>query len=180
MNDLEIKITGVSETLFLPLYSRAIESQTKDPIINDQKSVEIVNHLDKIFSKSNSKLHKMLFNRKLSKEYVVRIALRTKKFDEYVSDFLSKNPNGVIVNIGCGLDTRFYRIDNGKVEWYDIDLPQVIELKKHFINENDRYHFISSSLTDYSWMDILFQNKGRPFMFIAEGVFRYLHENEVK
>ena len=180
MNDIKIKINGVSETLFLTLYSRAIESETKDPIIEDKKSIEIVNQLDKIFCKSDSKLQKMLFNRKLSKGYITAIALRTKKFDEYVSDFLSKNPNGIIVNMGCGLETRFYRIDNGKAEWYDIDLLQVIELKKQLINENNRYHLIGSSLLDYAWMENLSQHKGRAFMFLAEGVFQYLHENEVK
>ncbi len=180
MDNIKIDINGVSETLFFILYSRAIESQSKDPIIQDQKSVEIVKILDKFFSESNSKKLKKLYNRRLSKYYVILKALRTIKFDEYVSDFLSKNQNGVIVNMGCGLDTRFYRIDNEKVEWYDIDLPQVIDLKKHFINENDRYHFISSSLTDYGWMNVLSKHKDQPFMFLAEGVFQYFYENEIK
>jgi methyltransferase (TIGR00027 family) len=180
MDNIKIDINGVSETLFFILYSRAIESQSKDPIIQDQKSVEIVKILDKFFSESDSKKLKKLYNRRLSKYYVILKALRTIKFDEYVSDFLSKNQNGVIVNMGCGLDTRFYRIDNEKVEWYDIDLPQVIDLKKHFINENDRYHFISSSLNDYVWMNVLSKHKDQPFMFLAEGVFQYFYEYEVK
>ncbi len=180
MDNIKIDINGVSETLFFILYARAIESQSKDPIIQDQKSAEIVKILDKFLSESNSKTLKKLYNRRLSKYYVILKALRTKKFDDYVKDFLSKNPNGIIVNMGCGLDTRFYRIDNGKVEWYDIDLPQVIELKKYFLKENERYHFISSSLHDFNWMDVLSKHKDQSFMFLAEGVFQYFYENEVK
>ena len=180
VKDILTKINGVSETLFFMLYSRAIESQSKNPIIKDEKSVEIVNYLDKIFSKSDSKVHRMLYNRNLSNDYIVLKALRTKKFDKYASDFLLKNPNGIIVNMGCGLDTRFYRIDNGKAEFFDIDLPNVIDLKKQFIDKNNRYHLISSSLNDFNWIDALFKHKGRGFMFLAEGVFQYFNESEVK
>jgi len=180
VKDFLTKINGVSETLFFMLYSRAIESQSKNPIIKDEKSVEIVNYLDKVFSKSDSKVHKVLYNRNISRDYIVINSLRTKKFDEYVSSFLLKNPNGIIVNMGCGLDTRFFRINNERGEWYDIDLPEVIDIKKQFLNENNRYHFISSSLHDFNWMKVLFKHKGQPFMFLAEGVFQYFHENDLK
>jgi methyltransferase (TIGR00027 family) len=180
MDDIKIDIKGVSETLFFILYSRAIESQSKDPIIQDQKSVEIVKILDRFLSESDSKTLKKLYTRSLSKYYVVLKALRTKKFDCYVKDFLSKNPKGVIVNMGCGLDTRFHRINIGNGEFYDVDLPEVISLKKKFLKENDRYHFISSSLHDFSWMDVLSKYKDGSFLFLAEGVFQYFYENEVK
>lgn len=178
--DILDKIKGVSETLFFILYARAIESQKKNPIIKDEKSVQIVKSLDSIFSKSDSRVHKILYNRNLSNGYIVLKALRTKKFDDYASNFLLKNPNGIIINMGCGLDTRFYRIDSDKGEWYDIDLPEVIDIKKHFLKENIRYHFISSSIHDFDWMDILSKHKGQPFMFLAEGVLQYFYENEVK
>ena len=180
MDDIKIDIDGVSETLFFILYSRAVESQSTNPIIRDGKSVEIVKILDKVFSKSDSKTLKGLYNRRLSKYYVVLKALRTKKIDDYVKDFLLENPNGIIVNMGCGLDTRFHRIGKDKVEFYDVDLPEVINLKKKFLKENERYHFISSSLHDFSWMDVLFKHKEQPFMFLAEGVFQYFYEHEVK
>lgn len=180
MDDIVNSINGVSETLFLTLYSRAIQSQKKSPIINDKKSVEIVDILDKIFSKSDSNLHQMLLNRKIPNDYSTVIAIRSNKFDNFISDFLSKNPDGIIVNIGCGLDTRFFRIDNKKVEWYDLDMPSVIKLKKHFLKSNDRYHFIDSSVLDFSWMNMLLKRRNHPFLFIAEGVFQYLHQNEVK
>ena len=111
---------------------------------------------------------------------IAMLALRTKRFDEIVLDFLTRNSEVIVVNIGCGLDTRFSRIDDGKVEWYDLDFPEVIDVKKNFFQENDRYHFISSSVLDFKWIETLSKNKNQPFLFIAEGVLQYLHEEEVK
>ena len=90
-----------------------------------------------------------------------------------VLDFLTRNPDGIVVNIGCGLDTRFSRIDDGKVEWYDLDFPEVIDVKKHFFQENDRYHFISSSVLEFKWIENLSNKKNHPFLFIAEGVLHH-------
>ncbi len=174
-----VRLNNLSKTLFFPLYCRAIESKRKNPILKDEKAVEIVNILDKYFSKTNSDFYEMLLQQKLPKTYVKKINLLTKKFDEYAINFLLKKPNGIIVNMGCGLDTRFNRI-NKKVEFYDLDLPEVIELKKQFLEENNYYHFISSSLLDFRWIDSLSKNKNQTFMFLAQGIFSYLRENDVK
>ena len=115
------------------------------------------------------------------KQLLVMIAVRTKVFDDCVRSFLDKAPNGIIVNIGCGLDTRFTRLDNGICEWYDLDFPEVITIRKRFFQETARYHFIPSSVLDFNWIHDLAQtNKNRTFLFLAEGVFMYLHEEEVK
>ncbi len=108
------------------------------------------------------------------------MALRTRCFDRYVQDFLKRSPAGVVVNIGCGLDTLFSRLDNGAVEWYELDFPDVIEFRRRFFRETGRHHFIGSSALDFSWMDRLLEKRGRPFLFFAEGVFMYLKEEEVK
>lgn len=173
-------ISDISETMLLPLYCRALESESKKPIIKDNKSVEIVNKLNNEFSKSERKFYKNLAQGKLHKQMVVTISLRTKKYDEYVLNFLKQFPDGIVVNIGCGLDTRFERIDNGEVEWYDLDFPEVLKLKRQFFQENERYHFISSSALNFNWIDALSEKKNRPFFFIAEGVFMYLYKEQVK
>ena len=59
--------------------------------------------------------------------------LRNIKFERYARVFLASHPDAVVVHIGCGLDSRFERVDNGRVEWYDLDLPEVIELRRTFI-----------------------------------------------
>lgn len=174
------KISDVSETLLLTLYALALESQSKNPIVVDPKAVEITQELNSELSKSNNKLHKKLVRGKVDKKLAVHIALRAKRYDNYVREFLKHSPDGIVVNIGCGLDTRFSRIDNGRVNWYDLDFPEVIALKKRFFEENKRYHFISSSVLDYGWIEPLLSLNNHSFLFVAEGVFMYLDPSDVK
>ena len=178
-----LNITDISETLLLPLYARAIESQTEQPILIDTKAVEITQELNKFFLTSDSKLHKTLLKghvrRILSKKLNATLALRTRKFDRYCIDFLNENPDGVIVELGCGLSTRFPRIDTGTLTWYDLDLPEVIDIKKQFFKETGRYHFIRSSVLDFKWMDQL-SNQTKKILFLAEGLLMYLYEDDVK
>lgn len=74
----------------------------------------------------------MLASGRLDRRLVVLIALRAHKYDEYAREFVRRHPGGVIVNIGCGLDSRFLRVDDGKVIFYDLDFPEIIEIKKGF------------------------------------------------
>jgi len=176
-------ITDISETLLIPLYSRALESNSENPILIDKKAVEITKELNKIFENSDSQLHQALakgkLRRRLGKKLNATMALRTRKFDRYCYSFLNNNPEGVIVELGCGLSTRFPRIDNKKLTWYDLDFPEVIDIRRHFFKENSRYHFIPSSVLDFEWMEKI-QNKNKKILFIAEGLFMYLNEDDVK
>lgn len=178
-----LTVTDISETLLIPLYARAIESQTEQPILIDEKAVEITQELNKFFVTSDSKLHRTLsrghVRRILSKKLNATLALRTRRFDRYCLDFLNKNPDGVIVELGCGLSTRFPRIDNGTLSWYDLDFPEVIDIKQRFFKETDRYHFIRSSVLDFTWVDEL-RNQTKKILFIAEGLLMYLYEDDVK
>jgi O-methyltransferase involved in polyketide biosynthesis len=104
-----------------------------------------------------------------------------RKFDSHVRDFLARNPDAIVLHIGCGLDTRFERVDNGRVEWFDLDVPHVIELRRKLIPvEDSRYHMLASSVFDDDWLDEVIRFKPRPFMFIAEGVLPYFEEAQVK
>jgi len=177
------RINDISETLLIPLYARAYESQTFDPILVDNKAVEITNELNTVFRNSTSALHQTLaggkVRRKLGKKLNVSLSLRTRKFDAYCTSFLKEHPNGIIVELGCGLSTRFPRIDNNTLSWYDLDFPEVITIRKQFFKESKRYHFISSSVLNVSWMDQI-KDEGEPILFIAEGLFMYLQEEDVK
>ena len=84
-----------------------------------------------------------------------------------------------MLHLGCGLDSRFGRVDNGQVEWYDLDMPPVIELRRKFYPEAERYHLIASSVTDLEWMGQA-PGKGKPTLVIAEGLLMYLDEAGVK
>jgi O-methyltransferase involved in polyketide biosynthesis len=109
--------------------------------------------------------------------------LRNREFDRYAQDFLKRHPEAVVVHIGCGLDSRFERVAerNSQVEWYDLDFPHVIELRRKLIGEErERYHFLACSALEDAWMKAVSAHRQRNFLFMAEGVFPYLEEEQVK
>jgi O-methyltransferase involved in polyketide biosynthesis len=139
-------------------------------MFKDDKAVDIVQKLDCDLSRF-----------KLQKHDIVALVLRVREFDRFVRDFLTAHPDGVVVHIGCGLDTRFERVDNGRVEWFDLDLPEVIDLRRGLIgSESGRYHLLSCSVLDPTWIEKVSALHPRPFMFIAEGVLPYFEEAQVK
>jgi O-methyltransferase involved in polyketide biosynthesis len=89
--------------------------------------------------------------------------------DEVVKAFLGKYPMATIVNLGCGLDTTFDRVDNGTLVWYDLDLPDVISLRRRFIKETERRRFISASFLERNWLNEI--QVAEKVLFIAAGVF---------
>jgi len=172
-------IGDVAATSFLTLYCHAIETLSDNPILSDPKSVEITTELNKTLSRSDHTLDRILVAGTLDRSLVLHIALRAKRYDDYARDFLQRFPGGVIVNIGCGLDSRFIRIDDSRVVFYDLDLQEIIAIKKTFFNETGRYHLVASSVLDFNWMVPVLRHKG-PFLFMAEGVFMYLDGNDVR
>jgi O-methyltransferase involved in polyketide biosynthesis len=163
-------LDGVAETLLITLYARATESKRPDALIHDEKAVAMVEQMDRDFSRL-----------KLHGHDEVAVILRLREFDRFARDFLAAHPDGVVVHIGCGLDTRFERIDNGRVEWFDLDMPDVIELRRQLIGgERERYHLLSGSVFDLAWLKLVSHHRPRPFLFIAEGVFPYFEEAQIK
>jgi O-methyltransferase involved in polyketide biosynthesis len=162
-------LNEVSQTLLIPLYYRAMESQRSDALIRDHKAVELVSKLDCDFSGVQELKNEQTF-----------YLLRMREFDRLAQAFLAEYPDGMIVDLGCGLDTRFERIDNGQLRWYGLDLPEVIELRKELLEETPRSHFIGCSVLDFSWMDALSIQPGWPILFLAEGVLVYLEEADVR
>lgn len=104
---------------------------------------------------------------------------RAYQFDKTCKSYLKQYPKGTIVNLGCGLETAFYRVDNGELTWVDIDLPDVIALKKSLLPAEERVHFIAKSILDFSWIDEIKKHSG-PFLFLAGGFFIYFTPEEVK
>jgi len=172
-------IGDVSATSFITLYCHALDARSDSPILNDRKSVEITESLNKTLAGSDLPLDRILLSGGLNKKLVLHIVVRAKKYDDYARDFLNRFPDGVIINIGCGLDSRFPRIDNGRVTFYDLDLPSVISLRRDYFSETDRYRFIASSVLNYGWMKHVRNHPG-PFLFMAEGVFMYLGRDDVR
>jgi len=160
-------LKDIPETLLFPLKARYLETKKGNGIINDQKSVEILDALDYDAYKTNQ-----------INIWHIGTCLRTIILDEQIKNFLQDHPDGVVVNIGCGLDTRFPRVDNDRVLWFDLDLPEVIELRKYFFSETNRYRFIATSVLDPAWAHFI--PKGKSTLFIAEGLLCYFTEEENK
>lgn len=166
-------LSGVSETPLIPIYYRAMESQRPDAILKDERAVTLVAQLGYDFAQLKKiRVHEG--------NKVARFML-TRELDRYTRDFLNRHPDAVVVHIGCGLDARFERIDNGKVEWYDLDLPEVIALRRKLIgNEGGRYHMLACSVFEEAWLDAVKVHSGRPVLFVAENVFVYFTKAQVK
>ena len=166
-------LDGVAETTLITLYIRAMESQHPDALIKDEKAVALVNQIGADFDRIKQV--------KMDEEDKVTIILRSREFDRYTRDFMERRPQAVVVHFGCGLDARFERVDNGTVEWYDLDLPEVIELRRQFIGgERERYHLLGSSVFDCAWFNALDAHRSRPLLVLGEGVFMYFKETQVK
>jgi O-methyltransferase involved in polyketide biosynthesis len=105
--------------------------------------------------------------------------LRTAIFDDAVRDFLHRHPQGTVVEIGAGLNTRFERLDNGTLHWFDLDLPDTVELRRKFFTDSERRTTLAASILDSSWIAAVRQSPG-PYCFVAEAVFIYLTEQQVK
>jgi len=174
-----LPVSGIALTSFLTFYCHVIDAQSEDPILNDASSIGIASVLDTMLAGSDDELARILLARKVKPSLVTHIAMRARRYDDYVRDFLVRFPGGVVVNIGCGMDSRFERIDNGTVQYYDLDLPGIMAVRKRFFEENGRYHTVTSSVMDFSWMDTISCHPG-PFLFLAEGVFMYLYLEDVR
>ena len=171
---IKIKLSGVTETLLIPLWGRAKFSGDHSPLLNDTKAIEIVKKIDYDFSTFDKALHFdiLRFNNLIN-------AVRAKQFDDKIKEYITKHPYASVINIGAGLDTAFYRVDNGLIHWYDLDLPAVIEIRKQLLPEPDRTTYIAKSLLDPSWCKDIKHTKNGVFMIMG-GVLFYFEECQVK
>jgi O-methyltransferase involved in polyketide biosynthesis len=118
---------------------------------------------------------------RMDQDDMTSLILRNREFDRQAGRFMERCPDAVVVHIGCGLDTRFERVDDGGVEWFDLDIPAVIALRKRLLGgESGRYHHLASSVFDLSWFKEIEDYQDRPLLFMAEGVFMYFHAEEIK
>jgi methyltransferase (TIGR00027 family) len=174
-----IPFTDVSTTMFLTLYARVVESRSRNPIITDPKAEEVVAQINDSLLASDVKLLQRLAHFKLRNNMTAYAALRAKQFDLYAQEFMRTYPECTLVNLGCGLDTRFWRVDNGSIQFFDLDLPEVIRFKRGLLRESDRYKMVGCSILDPTWISMVLSG-GRPTLFLAEGLFMYLPPAQVQ
>ena len=168
---MELKLGDVQTTALIPLAIKASETVRQNARVRDFKAVEIIKALD-IDTKQYDKF--------MSHEGVVA---RTIMLDRQMKEIIRKAPDTVVVNIGAGFDNRFARVDNGKIWWFDLDLPDAIAARKKAYTEQDRVTMIAGSALEDSWCakvrEKLYGRKGKP-VFIAEGLFMYLTMEQIR
>lgn len=161
----KIILTPEQETLLIVLYAKA---QPDNPLFFDSRARDILDRVDYDFTRL-----------RVPYKTIVLVCQRAKKLDAVATTFLAEHPHGVVLHLGCGLDSRFWRVDNGQVAWYDLDMPPVIELRRKFYPEPARYHPIASSVTDLDWTNAV-AARDRPVLIVSEGLLMYLDEADVK
>jgi O-methyltransferase involved in polyketide biosynthesis len=173
MNKKLDDLSGVAETLLFPVYVRALETQRPDALLMDEDAAALMTRYGSSFDRI-----KQVY---MDAEDQAGIILRNREFDRHAADFIKRCPDGVVVHIGCGLDTRYRRVCSGNVEWYDLDLPEVIELRRQVFGESEPgHHLLGCSAFDFAWADSVAQLRPRPFLFLAEGVFMYFREEQIR
>ncbi|MBA3021727.1 class I SAM-dependent methyltransferase [Propionicimonas sp.] len=170
MAKLTIDMTDpVSQTLLIPLWARAIEQREPEPLVPDPVASTMVDRIDYDWRRV-----------RLGRGDLVQCVVRLREFDRFVLDFLRRHPAGTVVHLGCGLDARFQRVDNGQVRWFDLDLPQVVDLRRRLLPESDRDRYLAYSAFDTSWMAELDHDESDQVLFVAEAMLLYFDEAQVK
>lgn len=166
---VDVNLGDVQKTLFLPLWGRAEESRKTKPLLVDEAALDIMARVAFDFSPLAKHLDALT---------QLGWIKRSLFYDRLVKDFLTQYPDGTIVNIGCGLDTTFERTDNGMLKWYDLDLPDVIALRRRFLEESERRRFLATSFLEDDWLEVI--EVGSNVLFMAAGVFYYFEEPQIK
>ena len=161
-------IRGVPETMLQTLYARARETQTGRGYIRDEKAVEIVAAMDYDFSSAHQ-----------DKAMSTGVVARTILLDRMVEEFLRAHPGTTVVNIACGLDTRCYRMAGLFAQWYNLDLPETMDIRRRFLQESDTVHQIACSAMNAQWTQAVPATDG-PVLVIIEGLTMYLKEADVQ
>jgi O-methyltransferase involved in polyketide biosynthesis len=164
-NKVQVDLHGASQTMLATLYVKALDAAAAHPILGDQYAKELVDQLDYDWRKN-----------RIPKRWA-SATVRSAQYDIWARQFLAVHDNAAVLHVGCGLDSRVFRLDPGPgIEWYDVDYPDVIALRERLYAPRDHYRLIPASATDPSWLAAI--PADRPVLLLAEGVTMYLREDE--
>jgi O-methyltransferase involved in polyketide biosynthesis len=153
------------------LYLRAYESRLERPVLGDRAAAEAVDRIDYDFARMHQAAQPW------GNQFLV--ALRAKRLDTWADDFLRRHPDAVVLHLGCGLDSRAFRLEvPSGVSWFDVDVPEVIALRRRLYEERPGYTMIGSSVTDPGWLDQI--PADRPALIVAEGLLMYLTAAQIR
>jgi O-methyltransferase involved in polyketide biosynthesis len=168
MSKIPINFTGVRVTALIELYARWLDSKEKHPILGDPWAKDVVQRLDFDFNQ----LESMTAAR-------FAVGVRSRVMDQWVTQFLAANPDAVVLDLGCGVDSRVFRLDLGPGHhWYDVDFPDVIALADQLYPHREGHSTIGGSVTDQEWLARI--PTDRPVIVVADGLFGFLTEDQVR
>ena len=170
MAKIKVELGEVQKTLLIPLWGRAVEYDKPHPILRDPYALELASRIDFDFQAGFQGM---------AQQFLVNCAVRAHHFDTALKALIAEHPDATIVNIGAGLDTTFPRVDNGRITWYDLDLPDAMALRRQLIPESDRNPFIAKSVFDRTWFQDI-RKRGSKIFLMAGGVFAYLPRHDIK
>jgi O-methyltransferase involved in polyketide biosynthesis len=166
-----VELTAVPETLLWNLYHRAIEARRPDRVLTDPRAVELVDSLDFPFERRFGAVDA---GRRLAAHGQ---ALRARCFDDQVRAFLLEYPEGTVVALGEGLETQFWRVDNGRVRWLSVDLPEVVALRRRLLAAGPSQRLVACSVLDERWMAAVGDEP--EVLITAQGLLMYLQPAQV-
>jgi methyltransferase (TIGR00027 family) len=167
----EVRWGSVEWTNLCTLYLRAYECGSPAPILDDKAAAEAVGRIEYDWAR----MRRTSWPK--SNQYLV--TMRAKQFDDWSAAFLRRHPSAVVLHLGCGMDTRAFRLNPpDTVRWFDVDQPGVIALRRKLYDDADGYRMIGSSVTDAAWLDEV--PADRPTLMVAEGLLMYLTGPEVR
>lgn len=170
-------LSDVSETAIITLRARAIELQKINPVIFDDMSSIC---LEKIALLLPGETRRRLLDRKFSSALSRHITLRARKYNSYAKEFLAMYPDGLVVSLGCGFDTRYWRVSDRAWKYVEVDLPNVIEAKREILQGIMEYLTIGCSVLEDQWIRDILAIQNQHVLFLAEGLFMYLPQQEVE
>jgi O-methyltransferase involved in polyketide biosynthesis len=164
---VKVELDGVPETLLWNLYHRAAEARRPDTVLDDPRAVELVDAIDYPFARFGEP--------RLAQWH----ALRVMCFDREIRRFLADRPGGTVVALGEGLETGFWRVDDGQVRWLTVDLPAVAGIRRRLLPDDPpRRRTLPGSALDSAWMDEVDPAGG--VLITAQGLLMYLRPAEVE
>jgi methyltransferase (TIGR00027 family) len=170
----DVRWGSVEWTNLGTLYLRAYESHLPAPILGDKAAAEAVDRIEYDWARM-----RRAWRPRSNKYNQYMIAIRAKQLDDWSTGFLRRHPHAVVLHLGCGMDVRAFRLHPPEtVQWFDVDQPNVIALRRKLYDDGAGYRMIGSSVTDEAWLDEI--PTDRPMLIVAEGLVMYLTEPEVR
>ncbi|HEY2762753.1 MAG TPA: class I SAM-dependent methyltransferase [Pseudonocardiaceae bacterium] len=166
MTQVKVRLDEAMGTSLLTLYGKALDARMKPTVLGDMMAAQAVEKIDYDFA-----------GLKMSAKVAPNVAARAKHFDDWTSEFLAEHEQATVVHLGAGLDPRVWRVDPGPgVTWYDVDYPEVIDVRGKIFPERENYRMIRSSVTSPEWLQQI--PAGLPTLIVAEGLTMYLRPEE--